>query len=92
MHTDYQRLSYSYDNLLLAVLARFFGLSSKIFKFIGPLRGWKQENLTFETPKASKMSIFRGCQPLRGPINPKIETRLPLKLSHKSKVFKKIFC
>ena len=45
----------------LVVLARFFELSNKIFGFIGPLRGWQQGNLTFETPKESKRSIFRSC-------------------------------
>ena len=55
------------------ILARFFELSNKIFGFFGPLRGWQQGNLTFETPKESNSSIFRSCQPGKGPINPKIE-------------------
>ena len=64
---------YEYLLYTLVVLARFFELSNEIFGFIGPLRGWQQGNLTFETPKESKRSIFRSCQPRKGPINPKIE-------------------
>ena len=69
----------------LVVLARFFELSNKIFGFIGPLRGWQQGNLTFETPKESKRSIFRSCQPQKGPINPKIELDYPKNQAKRAK-------
>ena len=63
---------YEYLLYTLVVLARFFELSNEIFGFIGPLRGWQQGNLTFETPKESKRSIFRSCQPRKGPITQKL--------------------
>ena len=71
--TKIKRCDNEYLLYTLVVLARFFELSNEIFGFIGPLRGWQQGNLTFETPKESKRSIFRSCQPRKGPINPKIE-------------------